>query len=98
MTVTITGLFTSRDDAARAAAGGVFGGLRDMGADEQAIHEYEEGVRQGSTFLSARSDKLSAVEMSDLLAKYNAVNIRTYVGEVAMAPVRDLLQDEMMVD
>ena len=76
--------------AAGAVTGGVFGGLRDMGADDQAIHTYEEGLRQGSTFLSVRSDTLSAVEMRDLMAKYNATSIRDYAGEVSMAPTRDV--------
>jgi hypothetical protein len=75
-------------------AGGVFGGLRDMGADDQAIHVYEEGLRQGSTFLSARSDELTAVEMRDLMAKYNATSQRDYVGETSIAPTRDVTADE----
>ena len=83
--------------AAGAVAGGVFGGLHDMGADDQAIHDYEEGLRQGSTFLSARSDELTAAEMRELIAKYNATSIRDYAGAYTTAPSTDVVVAEDVV-
>ena len=80
--------------AAGAVAGGVFGGLRDMGADEQAVHDYEEGLRQGATFLSARSDELSSVDMRQIFAKYNATSIRDYAGVISTSPTTDVVVDE----
>jgi hypothetical protein len=83
--------------AAGAIAGGVFGGLRDMGADDRAIQEYEEGLRQGATFLSARSDELSAAEMREILAKYNAASVRDYAGVTMLAPAADVEVQEDVI-
>jgi hypothetical protein len=83
--------------AAGAVAGGVFGGLRDMGADDHAVRDYEEGLRQGSTFLSARSDEFSAAEMREILAKYNATSVRDYAGAIAMGPSTDVTVEEEVV-
>lgn len=76
--------------AAGAAAGGVLGALRDMGADDQAVSDYEDAIRQGSTFLSARSDELSAADMRQILLKYNATSIRDYAGAIPMGPTTDV--------
>jgi hypothetical protein len=83
--------------AAGAAAGGVLGGLRDMGADEQAVTHYENAIRQGSTFLSARSDELSAADMRQLLLKYNATSLRDYAGAIPMGPTTDVAAVEDVV-
>jgi len=72
--------------AAGAVAGGVFGSLHDLGADDEAVHDYADGLRQGSTFLSARSDELAADAMRDILAKYHAVSVRDYAGAATRTP------------
>jgi hypothetical protein len=36
------------------AAGGIIGSLTDAGVDEDKAHDYAEGIRRGSTLLSAR--------------------------------------------
>ena len=77
--------------AAGAAAGGVFGGLRDMGADDQAVTDYEDAIRQGKTFLSARSDEHSAADMRQILLKYNAMSLREYTGTIPLGPTTDVV-------
>lgn len=76
--------------AAGAAAGGVLGGLRDMGADDQAVTDYEDAIREGSTFLSARSDELSAADMRPILLKYNVTSLRDYPGTIPLGPTTDV--------
>jgi hypothetical protein len=57
--------------AAGGAAGGIIGSLTNEGVDEKDAHVYAEGVRRGSTLVSARVDD-SEAEVAQAILKANA--------------------------
>ena len=66
--------------AAGAVAGGVTGYLRDQGVPDEVAKDYHLSYENGSAMLSVHvpSGKLSAIEVTNLLSKYQATNVNTY--------------------
>ena len=77
---------TAGATAAGAVAGGVTGYLKDQGVPDAAAADYHRAYENGSAVLSVHvpSGKLTESEASGLLTKYQASNINTYGGGVAV--------------
>ena len=72
--------------AAGAVAGGVTGYLRDQGVPDEVAKDYHQAYENGSAMLSVHvpSGKLSELEISNLLSKYQATNVNTYGANAQM--------------
>jgi uncharacterized protein (TIGR02271 family) len=64
-----------------AAAGGIIGGLVGLGIPEEDAEQYEEGIRRGSTVVTAKADESQADEAAAILERHGAVNMETRVAE-----------------
>lgn len=62
-----------------AATGGVVGALIDLGYDEDQAGYYAEGVRRGSTLVTAHVNDSDASWVADILDRHNPVNIDSRV-------------------
>lgn len=63
--------------AGGAATGGVVGALKNSGHTDEEAHVYSEGVRRGSTLVSAKVPDAMADTAVAAFAKYNAVDAAT---------------------
>jgi len=61
--------------ASGAIAGGVYGGLRDIGIDETAARGYEERLRGGHVLLTALVPNIAQQRVRDVLAEYDAEDV-----------------------
>ncbi len=59
------------------AAGGIIGSLTNEGVDEEDAHVYAEGVRRGSTLVSARVDDIEAEVAQAIIKDHAPVDLDT---------------------
>jgi len=64
-----------------AVAGGIIGGLTDLGVPEQEAHYYAEGVRRGGTLVSVRTDDDSANRAVEIMRRHGALDLHGRVSE-----------------
>ena len=62
--------------AGGAAVGGLIGALTDVGVSEEDAHVYSEGVRRGSSLVTATTNEGRASEAQAILDSHHPVNIR----------------------
>jgi len=65
----------AEDAAAGAVAGGVYGGLRDLGIEEQYARGYEERIRSGDVLLTAMIPATAEDDVLDVLAEHGAEDV-----------------------
>jgi uncharacterized membrane protein len=70
--------------AAGAVAGGVYGGLRDLGIEEQYARGYEERIRSGDVLLTAIIPATAEDDVLDVLAEHGAEDV-SFAEEFSMA-------------
>lgn len=58
-----------------AVAGGLMGALVDLGIDEDRAGYYAEGVRRGSTLVTANVEQDVADRVADIMDRHNPVNL-----------------------
>ena len=63
--------------AGGAATGGIVGALKNSGHTDEEAHVYSEGVRRGSTLVSAKVPDDMAADAVALFGRYNAVDAAT---------------------
>lgn len=69
----IAGLFSG------AAAGGLIGGLVDLGIPEKDSADYENHIKQGNTLISIKSDREGDVhDLTEILKDYGGQHIRVH--------------------
>jgi hypothetical protein len=56
-------------------AGGLIGGLVDLGVPETDAQYYAEAVRRGGALVTVRTDEARAGEVTDILRQHGAVDI-----------------------
>ncbi len=63
--------------AGGAATGSIVGALKNSGHTDEEAHVYSEGVRRGSTLVSAKVPDTMATSAVDMFSRYNAVDAAT---------------------
>jgi uncharacterized protein (TIGR02271 family) len=69
-----------------AIAGGIYGGLRDIGVEEQHARHYEERIRGGGVLLTALAPELPQARVLEVLAEHGAEDV-SFADDRASAPV-----------